>query len=144
MHDSTYLLVKDSHKLLDTILDCIRNKKDPQGNPIAGWKIIQNVSVIAEIDLVTACIASTIDGEDKKTCIILHACRGAKKENEDFKMPDYIHATPHFITEFANYNYCPNQELENLLKRFDDFVETRFAGSIIDGKYICFKILNER
>lgn len=79
MHDSTYLLVKDSHKLLDTILDCIRNKKDPQGNPIAGWKIIQNVSVITEIDLATACIASTIDGEDKKNMHHPTCLQGSKE-----------------------------------------------------------------
>ena len=136
MHDSTYILVKDSHEVLETILDCIRNKKDPQGNQIIGWKIIQGVNVIKEIDLATAYIACTIDGEDEKTCIILYACRGAKKDNEDVKMPDYIHATPHFITDFANYNYCPNQELENLLKRFDAFMEIQFAGAIIDIKYI--------
>lgn len=136
MHDSTYILVKDSHKVLETILDCINNQKDSQGNQITEWKVIQGVNIINEIDLATACVACTVGGEEKRTCIILHACRGAKKKEEDVKMPDYIHVTPHFITDFANYNYCPKQELENLLKRFDAFVETYFAGVIIDSKYL--------
>ncbi len=136
MHDSTYLLIKDSHKVLETILECIHNQIDPQGNQITDWKIIQRMKIIKEIDLATACIACTIDGEEKRTCITLHACRGAERRDEDVKMPDYIHVTPHFITEYAKYNYCPNQELENLLKRFDELLDTQFAGAFLDMKYI--------
>lgn len=136
MHNSTYILVEDSHKLLESILSCIENMATPHAGSITEWRVVQNINLIKEIDLATAFVACTTDEEDKRTCLILHACRGAKKTEENEKMPDYIHVSPHFITEFAKCNFCPNQELENLLKHFDAFIETQFAGSFIDMKCV--------
>lgn len=135
MHNSTYILVKDSHSMLQEIVNCVNAKNNSSGNLIADWKIIQPISKIQEIDLAVACMACTVDGQHERTCLILHAYRGAKTKNEDEKMPDYIHVTPHFLTTYAMTNYCPNEDLEKLLKCFDTFVKNQFANSFIDIKH---------
>jgi hypothetical protein len=122
--------------LLENILSSIERKTNPHSDSITEWRVVQNLILIKEIDLATAYVACTTNEEDKKTCLILHACRGAKETDKNKKMPDYIHVSPHFITEFAKCNFCPNQELENLLKHFDAFIETHFAGSFIDMKFV--------
>lgn len=130
MHDNTYIYTKDSRKLLDEIVTFITNNKKTERDFIKEWSIRYYSGIHSGVHIPPlALIVSTINNEEKRTCISLHAYPLEEKENGKKDKNNYIVVTPHFWTDYAWKNECPNQELEDLLKRFDEFMTKHFSDA---------------
>ena len=150
MHIRTKFLTNQPQKTHKRIIECFKQGKDPQGYPINGWKMYLDTLDFDYADCYEKSYGSLlvyeVNGEEKKTCLILHAVSkdieekqknddDKKTENNPFEKERYISATTHFWTPYEK-QHPSNEEKEVLLKRFDDLMETQFATLFYDIRKI--------
>lgn len=141
MHDNTYIVAREANKVLGTIVSCVKERRDPQGNEIKGWYVTEYVDEVPVPEMPhSAVFLNTENGEEKRTYVLIQAYEKntkADEEGEETKRSsNFLCVSPHFQPQYAYYNDCPNQELENLLKRFDTMLEYHFAGLYERAVYI--------
>lgn len=130
MHDNTYIWTNDAQKLLKMIVEGIASHQQEQGESIKEWNVLlydNRNNNIPEIPH-TAILVRKINGEEKRTCLSLHAYKriGAEENRQ------IIVVTPHFWTSYVEKNTYSYSELEDLLKNFDSLIETYFAAYIYE------------
>ena len=130
MHDNTYFFTNQPQALIKSIHDLL------QQSDACGWKVLQYEEFVIDPELpVKATLVLSKIGDDR-SCIILHSFvylkNNVEERSEDKR--NFILASPHFLTSYAESHSWSTGELEPLLRDFDEFVETNFANSYSDIK----------
>lgn len=135
MHDNTYVFAKNPRRVVDLVVEITSQCAKEQKGDMKEWSV-RFYSNGGEDPMIPTYALLVKIGEESKTCISLHAF--GPFDEESFDMPKYdrgIVITPHYWTDYANRNQCPNQELENLLNSFDKVFVKTFSFCYSDIQY---------